>query len=86
MNSNPRLPKQGYPTNFRRYYDKRLQFRLNGDRKVIGKVAGYDHLMNITVEEAVEYIGKDGRDTRALNKAIIRGSSIINWECLDKVD
>ena len=80
------LPKQGYPPDLQKYFNKKLLLRLNGDRRVIGTVIGYDHFMNISLDNAVEYIGGDSRETRALFKTVIRGKNIIFWECLDKVD
>ena len=80
------LPKQGYPADFKGYLNKKILLRLNGDRRIIGKVIGYDLFMNLTLDDAVEYVGKEGRETRPLFKTVIRGESIIFWECLDKID
>jgi small nuclear ribonucleoprotein G len=80
------LPKQGYSADLRKFYDKRLLLKLNGDRRVIGKVIGSDHFMNLTLDDAVEYLGKGNRETRPLYKTVIRGGSIVFWECLDKVE
>ena len=48
-----------------------------------GTVAGHDNYMNIVLDNALEHIGKD--DTVEIGKAVIRGNSIIMWECLDRV-
>lgn len=80
------LPKQGYPADLQPYLNKRLLLKLNGDRRVIGRVIGYDHFMNLSLEDAIESVGKGGAETRPLFKTMIRGESIIFWECIDKVE
>jgi len=80
------LPKQGYPPDLQKYFNKQVLIRLNGDRRIIGKIIGYDHFMNLSLDDAVEYVGEDGHDTRPLFKTLVRGKSIIFWECLDKVE
>jgi small nuclear ribonucleoprotein len=40
-----------------------------------GKVVGCDHLMNVVLEEAVEYFG--GRPTRSYGTILLRGNNII---------
>jgi len=74
--------KQGYGPDLRKYLDKRLHVRLNAKRSVTGQMIGYDHFMNIVLDKAVEHIGKQEKD---IGKAMIRGNSILMWECLDKV-
>ena len=37
------LPKQGYPADLAPYLGKKLEIHLKGDRRVRGKVIGYDH-------------------------------------------
>jgi hypothetical protein len=36
--------------------------------------------------DTVEYVGKDGVETRPLFWTVVRGESIIFWECLEKVE
>ena len=60
-----------------------MYIKLNGKRRVSGTVAGHDNYMNIVLDNALEHIGKD--DTVEIGKAVIRGNSIIMWECLDRV-
>ena len=40
-----------------------------------GKVVGCDNLMNVVLEEAVEYLG--GRPTRSYGTILLRGNNII---------
>lgn len=34
--------------------DKRISIKLNGNRLVTGRLRGFDHFMNVVVDEAVE--------------------------------
>ncbi len=74
--------KQGYGPDLRKYVDKRISIKLNGKRTVKGLMIGYDHFMNISLDKAVDVSGKEEIE---LGKTIIRGNSILMWECLDKI-
>jgi len=60
--------------------DKRLQFSLNGNRKVIGTLRGYDAFLNVVLEEA-----EDAAGGKSLGTIVIRGNSIIQFEGLERV-
>lgn len=53
------------------YLDKRLFVQLNGSRKVIGVLRGYDVFLNIVLDEAVEE--KDGGEKVRLGM-VVRGT------------
>jgi small nuclear ribonucleoprotein G len=74
--------KQGYGTNLSRYLNLRLEVAINGGRKVSGVLRGFDQLMNIVLESAGE-VGTAGK--RELGTVLIRGNSILMWECLDRI-
>lgn len=74
--------KQGYNPDLKRYMDKRLHVRINGKRKITGIMIGHDHFMNIVLDQAQEHAGKE---IRPLGRVMIRGNSMIMWECLDKI-
>jgi small nuclear ribonucleoprotein G len=40
----------------KRYMDKRLALKMNGNRKVTGVLRGFDQFMNVTLEETVEEV------------------------------
>lgn len=44
--------KQGYGPDLRKYLNKNLDIRLNGNRHVAGMMTGYDQYMNITLDKA----------------------------------
>ncbi len=62
--------------------------KLNGGRKVSGIMIGFDHFMNIVLdrfyiyERAIEHTDRQDKD---IGKAMIRGNSILMWECMDKI-
>ena len=75
--------KQGYGPDLRKYMDKRLDIRMNAGRRVTGVLRGYDQFMNLVLEESTETIGKDEKID--LGTIMMRGNSVVLWECLDKI-
>ena len=92
--------KQGYGADLKNYVDKKIQINLNGNRKLIGKLKGYDPFMNIVLENTYD-ISKNSlnsaneeekfdkeikiQENQPLGTVMIRGNSIVYWECLDKI-
>ncbi|KAF5712058.1 small nuclear ribonucleoprotein G [Fusarium globosum] len=68
-----------------RYLDKRLFVQLNGSRKVIGILRGYDRqvFLNIVLDEAVEE--KDGGEKERIGMVVIRGNSVVMLEALERI-
>jgi small nuclear ribonucleoprotein G len=75
--------KQGYGPDLRKYMDKRLDIRLNANRRVVGVLRGYDQFMNLVLEECNEVSTKDEKNP--IGTVMIRGNSVVLWECLDKI-
>ena len=67
--------------------DLRVDLRLNGERRVAGIMKGYDQFMNVVLDEAIEIKqkGTAQAEKRTLGTIVIRGSSIVLWENIDKV-
>ncbi|KAF6843721.1 LSM domain-containing protein [Colletotrichum musicola] len=65
------------------YLDKRLFVQLNGSRKVIGVLRGYDVFLNIVLDEAVEE--KEGGEKVRLGMVVIRGNSVVMLEALERI-
>ncbi|TVY69657.1 Small nuclear ribonucleoprotein G [Fusarium oxysporum f. sp. cubense] len=65
------------------YLDKRLFVQLNGSRKVIGILRGYDVFLNIVLDEAVEE--KDGGEKERIGMVVIRGNSVVMLEALERI-
>ena len=72
--------------------DLRVDLRINGERRIAGILKGYDQFMNIVLDEAIEITQrKDANNKkedvkRQLGTLVIRGSSIVLWENIDKVE
>lgn len=61
---------------------------LSGGRRVVGVLRGYDTFMNVVLDNALELKGRPGSqqvEKNEIGMVVIRGNSILNWECLDKV-
>ncbi|QKX54066.1 uncharacterized protein TRUGW13939_01149 [Talaromyces rugulosus] len=67
----------------KKYMEKRLFIQLNGNRKVIGILRGYDVFMNIVLDEAIEE-KPDGEKVR-IGMVVIRGNSVVMLEALERI-
>ncbi|KAK9454926.1 hypothetical protein V1511DRAFT_501349 [Dipodascopsis uninucleata] len=67
----------------KKYMDKRLFVQLNGSRKVIGVLRGYDVFLNIVLDDAVEE--KSGGERVPIGTIVIRGNSVVMMEALERV-
>ncbi|KZZ91908.1 small nuclear ribonucleoprotein SmG [Ascosphaera apis ARSEF 7405] len=63
--------------------EKRLFVQLNGNRKVIGVLRGYDVFMNLVLDEAVEE--KSNGEKARLGMVTIRGNSVVMLEALERI-
>lgn len=60
--------------------DKRLKILLNGNRKLIGTLRGYDAFLNVVLED----VEQDSTGTY-LGQVMVRGNSIVQFEALERV-
>ena len=63
--------------------EKRLELKLNAGRVVTGVLRGYDQFMNIVLDQAVEV--RSPTEKQELGMIVIRGNSVVMWECLDRI-
>ncbi|KAL9599669.1 MAG: hypothetical protein Q9219_003657 [cf. Caloplaca sp. 3 TL-2023] len=61
----------------KKYLDKRLFVQLNGSRKVIGVLRGYDVFLNVVLDDAIE--------EKAGGEKVIRGNSVVMLEALERI-
>mmetsp|Transcript_3777 Transcript_3777/g.8548 ORF Transcript_3777/g.8548 Transcript_3777/m.8548 type:complete len:84 (-) Transcript_3777:343-594(-) len=66
----------------KRFMDKRLKLSLNGNRKVVGTLRGYDAFLNIVLENATSESSGESGDN--MGTIVIRGNSIIQFESLER--
>mmetsp|Transcript_8518 Transcript_8518/g.15488 ORF Transcript_8518/g.15488 Transcript_8518/m.15488 type:complete len:81 (-) Transcript_8518:289-531(-) len=64
----------------KRFMDKKLKLSLNGNRKVVGTLRGYDAFLNVVLENA-----ESEKEGNALGTIVIRGNSIIQFETLERI-
>ncbi|KAI5294777.1 hypothetical protein KEM52_003219 [Ascosphaera acerosa] len=67
----------------KKYMEKRLYVQLNGNRRVIGMLRGYDVFMNLVLDEAVEE--KANGEKVRLGMVTIRGNSVVMLEALERI-
>ncbi|KHC53485.1 small nuclear ribonucleoprotein G [Candida albicans P60002] len=65
------------------YMDKKLSIQLNGSRKIIGILRGYDIFLNITLTDALEVNSKG--EKMNIGATVIRGNSIVSIEALESI-
>ena len=54
--------------------------KLNGNRKVIGTLRGFDQFLNIVLDESV-----DGTTKESMGMVVIRGNSIMLLEPMERI-
>ncbi|CAM9600079.1 unnamed protein product [Discosporangium mesarthrocarpum] len=64
----------------KRYMDKTLSLKLNGNRTIKGVLRGYDPFMNLVLDDATD-MGSPGE--KRMGMIIVRGNSVIQFEILD---
>ncbi|KAF2858756.1 small nuclear ribonucleoprotein SmG [Piedraia hortae CBS 480.64] len=67
----------------KRYLDKRVEVQLNGSRKVMGTLRGYDVFFNLVLDEATE---SKGDEKVRIGMCVVRGNSVVMMEALDRID
>eukprot|EP01097_Dermamoeba_algensis_P007417 TRINITY_DN467_c0_g1_i1.p1 TRINITY_DN467_c0_g1~~TRINITY_DN467_c0_g1_i1.p1 ORF type:complete len:102 (-),score=24.64 TRINITY_DN467_c0_g1_i1:56-361(-) len=66
-----------------KYMDKKITVKFAGGREVTGVLKGYDNLVNLVLDETVEYLRdaedpyKLTADTRNLGLAVARGTAVM---------
>jgi|Transcript_6662 U6 snRNA-associated Sm-like protein LSm7 len=75
-----------------RFIDKGVRVKLSGGREVTGTLKGYDQLLNLVLDECVEYM-RDREDplritdeTRELGLLVCRGTSVMVVSALDSME
>ncbi|KAK5109820.1 hypothetical protein LTR62_006553 [Meristemomyces frigidus] len=93
------MPGQAQPE-LKKYLDKRVEVQLNGSRKVMGTLRGYDH-QKVLSPQALTHVqipqvflnvvldeateSKTNGEKVRLGMCVIRGNSIVMLEALDRI-
>ena len=67
----------------KKYLDKHLSIKLNGNRRTTGILRGFDQYMNLVVEDCVEEVSATERNN--LGMTVIRGNAVVMLEALEKL-
>ncbi len=65
--------------------DKRLKLSLNGNRRVVGTLRGYDAFLNVVLENAVDEVSGADLGGGGGGEVVIRGNSIIQFESVERI-
>ncbi|AET37680.1 mRNA splicing protein SMX2 Ecym_1454 [Eremothecium cymbalariae DBVPG len=68
----------------KKYMERKLFIQLNGSRKVVGVLRGYDVFLNVVLDDALE-VHKNGRKFPLGDHTVIRGNSIVSLEPLESL-
>ncbi|KPM08875.1 LysM and hypothetical peptidoglycan-binding domain-containing protein 2 [Sarcoptes scabiei] len=74
---------RAHPPELKKYMDKRLSLKLNGNRQISGILRGFDPFMNLVIDEAVE-INKRNQQV-PIGMVVVRGNSVVLLEALDRI-
>lgn len=75
-------PKKESIIDLSKFVDKLVRVKFQGGREATGKLKGYDHLLNLVLDEAVEYLRDDedtskiSKNTRTLGLVVCRGPAV----------
>ena len=73
----------GVGPDLKKYMDKRLAIKLNGNRTINGTLRGFDQFMNLVLDETVEQV--TATEQNSIGMVLIRGNSIVMIEALEKL-
>ncbi|KAJ2960923.1 hypothetical protein NQZ79_g3774 [Umbelopsis isabellina] len=80
--SDKEKPKKESILDLSKYQDKEIRVKFSGGREVVGVLKGYDPLLNLVLDNTIEYI-KDVETeqvtskTRTLGLSVLRGTAVI---------
>ena len=66
----------------KKYMDKLLTIKVNGDRRVSGILRGYDQFLNVVLEDATEE--KDG-ESIPIGMSVLRGNGIVQLQSQQRI-
>jgi U6 snRNA-associated Sm-like protein LSm7 len=86
------MPPKETVLDLARFIDAGVRVKLSGGREVTGTLKGYDQLLNLVLDEAVEHV-RDAEDplkitdeTRKLGLLVCRGTSVMVCSSLDGME
>jgi len=74
---------KSYGPDLKKYMDKNMIIKLNGNRKISGILRGYDQFMNLVIDNTIEEVS--GTERNEIGMVVIRGNSVVMIEPLEKI-
>ena len=66
----------------KKYMDKQLSIKMNGNRRVKGVLIGYDQFLNLVLDNAAS---EDDDGETPIGMIVIRGNGIIQLQSLERL-
>ena len=88
-------PKREAILDLAKYKDSKIRVKLMGGKLVIGVLKGYDHLMNLVLDDTVEYMSNPddennteliSKNARKLGLTVIRGTILVSLSSAEGSD
>ena len=76
------MSSKAHPQKLKKFMDKTINIKLNGNRAAEGILRGYDPFMNLVFDEGVE-IKQEGK-RKNIGMIVIRGNSVVMLEAKDR--
>jgi U6 snRNA-associated Sm-like protein LSm7 len=86
------MPPKESVLDLARFIDRGVRVKLSGGREVTGTLKGYDQLLNLVLDEAIEHLRdaedalKISEETRKLGLLVCRGTSVMVVSALDSME
>ena len=71
------------PPELKKYMDRKLSLKLNGNRQVTGILRGFDPFMNLVMDDCVELVNTNSHNS--IGMVVVRGNSVTLMEALERV-
>ena len=71
------------PPELKKYMDRKLSLKLNGNRNVTGILRGFDPFMNLVMDDCVEVVNAQTKNT--IGMVVVRGNSVLLMEALERI-
>eukprot|EP00307_Rebecca_sp_RCC1486_P005758 CAMPEP_0119405842 /NCGR_PEP_ID=MMETSP1335-20130426/393_1 /TAXON_ID=259385 /ORGANISM="Chrysoculter rhomboideus, Strain RCC1486" /LENGTH=75 /DNA_ID=CAMNT_0007429887 /DNA_START=28 /DNA_END=255 /DNA_ORIENTATION=+ len=71
----------GKGPDLKKYMDKRLSVKLNGNRSLTGTLRGYDQFMNLVLDDTIEHASAN--EENKIGMVMVRGNSVVMMEALE---
>ena len=73
---------KAHPPELKKFMDKRVHLKINGNRAVEGILRGFDPFMNLVLDETIEFTKAGKRN--AIGMTVIRGNSVVMLDTKEK--